>query len=202
MFKLKELEKSLPEDMNRLMANVRDYDDHASFAILFHMSKKSVERYILGSINSSSDVENLSQEIFTRLWANRRNFWHEGQFQGFLFGIVTNVVNSFKRQQFKERIVVSMELFENIHISNIQRNLNDYSHPQETLIIHELLQQAENAVANLPSRYKNVFKLIVEQNCTVKQTATLLHRSETTVRRHYKLAIKKLRHHLSAKQLT
>ena len=197
---VKELEKILPDNANQLMADVRDYDDHASFVILFHMFKKPVAKYIHSKINSSSDTENLSQEIFTRLWANRRNFRPDGQFDGYLFGIAAKVVNSFKRQQIKEQNVISLEQVKNMQIIDIQRKLSDYSHPQERLIVQELLKQAVSAVANLPSKYRDVFKLIVEKNCTVKKASRLLQCSETTVRRRYKLAVRKLRRQLSAKE--
>lgn len=193
------LEQVLPDVENQLMVNISDQSDHASFVILFHRFKKPVARYIRTKVNSSSDIENLCQEVFTRLWSNRRNFSPDGKFDVYLFGIAANVVNSFRRKKLKEPKTISIEQAQGRKIRQIQRKLGDYSHPQENLIIQELLKQTDDVVASLPRKYRDVFKLIVEHSYTDRKLSRLLECSETTVRRRYRVAVKKLRKQLSAK---
>ena len=190
----------LPDQETSLMINVRDCNDHTSFVILFHKSRKRISKYIYRRTNSLSDTDSLCQEVFSRLWLNRHKFLSDSKFQTYLFGIAANVVSSFNRQRLKERSIISIEYASPQQTIEIKKKLSDSSQPQDRLIAEELLKQAHSAIANLPVKCRTVFKLIVEQGHTIKKASERMGCSEASVRRYYDLAVRKLKQQLSAKE--
>ncbi|MGV8092094.1 MAG: RNA polymerase sigma factor [Mangrovibacterium sp.] len=76
----------------------------------------------------------------------------------------------------------------------------NYSHIIEELGMQEVLAEIEKVLAELPAITRDLFMLLWEKNCSVKEVATQFHMSERAVRLRYKKTLMAIQSRISLLQ--
>lgn len=134
---------------------------------LFHVAK----RYL----RSKELAEDAVQDIFVKLWNNRKRLKGSGSLRGFLFtslkNHVLNMVNRHKRKLRKEvELIYEKEMEE--ETSNVIA-LSDYR------------EHYDIAVQQLPEKRREVFRLRINEGLTNREVAEYLNISINTVKSQY-----------------
>jgi len=133
-------------------------------------------------LGGAGDPEGTVQMTFARLWARRRDLDDTGSLRSLLYTMVRNAcLDELRRQRRQDRI-----LAEDLHPPPPKT-------PYEDVQGAELHRLAAAAVARLPNRRREVFRLVREENLSYKEVAQVLNLSTQTVANHMSLAMADLR---------
>jgi RNA polymerase sigma-70 factor (family 1) len=162
--------------------------DKQAFQYLFDKQWKFVYSNALRLTKSPEMAEDLAQDIFVRLWNNRRKLAAVNNIQAFLFTVSHNLVHDYLRTKvFKE--------------SNRDALLAYFDQPEntplETLERKELSGKLQSAIDQLPPQLKTIFQLSHLNGFSHKEIAGKLNISPLSSRVFLSRAIMQLRKYLS-----
>ena len=156
-----------------------------AFTELFLNYKDKLFSFIYGITSSLEMAEDVIQDIFMRLWADRQKLADIENFGGYISRAGQNqIINTLKRFS-KEVSIVS-------NICN-QFSASEQNEVMDNLIYKELVQLLKNAVDKLPPQQKRVFKLSRESGHKIDDIATILNISPSTVNNHLVQALGNIR---------
>lgn len=134
------------------------------------------------TLSGSGDPEAVVQEAFVRVWSRRSVLKEEGSLRAFLYTIVRNLcLDELRRQDRRHRAESS------------GRGPPRPRTPYEDVHGAELQRVAAAAVARLPEKRQEVFRLVREEGLTYAEVADVLGLSAQTVANHMSLALADLR---------
>jgi RNA polymerase sigma-70 factor (ECF subfamily) len=141
-------------------------------------------RYASGLCGGNIDAEGVVQEAFIKLWEKRDRWRSEGSLKVLLFTITRNLsVDAYRKTRRESRLS--------------DRRLDTLSSPSpgpdQQLLEEELASLAEAAIAGLPKRRQEIFRLVRENGFSYRQVAEILEISPQTVANLMSLALAELR---------
>ncbi|MBO9205302.1 MULTISPECIES: RNA polymerase sigma factor [Niastella] len=135
---------------------------------------------------SRETAKELVQTVFLRIWEKRHSN-HITHLQSYLQTAIKNSVINY----------VAATL---VHKRYLQHIINTgsttYQGAESTLTIHELSQAIDKAVAALPAKTRQVFRLSRFDHLSIREIATILNISEKAVEYHITQSLKTLRSYL------
>jgi len=163
--------------------------DMVAFEQLFNIYKTRIHLFIKNILVSHSDAEELTQEVFVKIWINRAKIDTNRPISTYVYTVAKNIVYDFLRKKLNQKKYIESAIKnENIETNNIEQNVF-YS---ETLkLIHTLVDQ-------LPDKRKRIFKLSRFEGKSYRQIAEELNISENTVDTQIRHALKHLRLHINS----
>jgi RNA polymerase sigma-70 factor (ECF subfamily) len=128
------------------------------------------------------DPQDVVQEAFVRLWTRRAKLREDGSLRALLYTTVRNAsLDALRTNRRRQRLQAAdgrssapRTPFEEVHGAELQR-------------------LAAAAVATLPEKRREVFRLVREDGLSYRETAEVLGLSEQTVANHMSLALADLR---------
>lgn len=167
-------------------------DTHA-FDNLFTTYAKRLYYFAYGYLKSREDAEEIVQEVFLKIWKNRKDLKSELSFKGYLFKIAYHQILELfekinRQQQYKHTI-----LEEAIHFTD---DLN------ERLNYQLLLEKVDIIINKLPERQRVIITKRKKDDLSVKQIAKQLSIKPKTVENHLTEAIKKLKSELGKENIS
>jgi RNA polymerase sigma-70 factor (ECF subfamily) len=134
------------------------------------------------TLSGSGDPEGIVQDAFVKVWARRATLRETGSLRAFLYTIVRNLcLDDLRRQDRRARAqkegpppTSPRTPYEDVHGAELQR-------------------VAAAAVASLPAKRQEVFRLVREEGLTYREVAEALELSPQTVANHMSLALADLR---------
>jgi RNA polymerase sigma-70 factor (ECF subfamily) len=131
----------------RLMELVANGDNHA-FERLIERHQALVIGTIARMLGSNSDVEDLAQQVFLRVWRSAARYVPRAKFTTWLLKITRNLVFNEMRRT-KRHIHVPMQT----EPQGDDRPIKDEAvqSPAEALLEHELQQAIDEAILDLPA---------------------------------------------------
>jgi len=133
-------------------------------------------------LGGAGDPEGTVQTAFARLWSRRRSLDDTGSLRSLLYTMVRNAcLDEIRRVRRQERIPA-----ENLRPPPPRT-------PYEDVQGAELHRLAAAAVARLPERRREVFRLVREEGLSYKEVARVMDLSSQTVANHMSLAMADLR---------
>jgi RNA polymerase sigma-70 factor (ECF subfamily) len=143
---------------------------------LFSRYRSALVNHVKRILGSSEDAEDVVQETCVRLMRTR-DFWRgEPQLRGFLFKIATNLA----RDELRRRRNCSV----NTHLPYDTLDLaGEDLQPDELVDRHRTLQAIALALSTLPPRYREVFRLHVDNDLSYRAISERLGISTKTVER-------------------
>ena len=148
--------KLTADDFNRL------YREHA----------RRAQGFFLRMTGDSALAEDLTQELFTRLWEHRSQFdAHRGDFLTWMFSVAYNLC----KNEYRHRSVV--ETWDSVN--------SDTECAQDASVALEREEQKRllaNAVRHLPDGVREVFLLRYEEELSISDVASILLIPEGTVK--------------------
>ena len=151
--------------------------DRRAFEAIYHEYVHRLYVEISKRISDQQVVEDLLQEMFLTLWERRTIYQPKGDIYPYLFGMAINRVLNYYRTN--KRKPIMLQLWENMPEDLI--GLDELSSAFKQAHTLELELLLDKAIADLPNRMKQVYKLRYEEKKSVAEIASLLSSSPHTV---------------------
>lgn len=170
------------EEEQRLMRELAA-GSQAAFRAIFMRYYPKVRYFICGLLKSEEDAEDLTQELFAKLWANRVAFGEVRNLGVYLFVLSRNMTYNY----IEARRVRMERLQERSYTEEDDRS------PHEDLVAKDLRLLVEMVVENLPPQRRLIYQLSRVAGLSNAEIAEKLGLQKKTVENHLNLALKELR---------
>ena len=154
--------------------------DEKSFDKLIEKYLPKVFGFFINFTRNEMIAQDLSQDVFMKLYKNLKNFRHESSFTTYLYRINSNTANSwFTRNKWKNLLHLDQ-------ILNQQKN--------DTSIATEWLnKELWDAISNLPKKQRSVVIMRIAEELPYKEISTITGMSENTAKVNYHHALQTLK---------
>ncbi len=147
-------------------------DDAAAFDELFQVYGQKLYGFALKYLKSESEAEEMVQEVFVRIWENRRSLKTEYSFKSYLFTIALNQIRKF----FNKR-AVSLR-----YVADLQNEISESDdHTSDSIDYTSLLARIDEIVDTFPERKRQIFLKSRKEGKTSKEIAAELNITAGTV---------------------
>ena len=150
--------------------------NHTAFRELFM-------RYHLGLVKSENDAEDLTQEIFLKLWTHRSRFTEVRTFGSYLYVLAKHT--AFNYIESRRVNLVSLE--------SASEEDEERSTPYEDLVAKDLRLLVDMIVETMPPQRRMIYRMSRNEGLSNTEIAENLQLSKKTVENHLNLALKELR---------
>ena len=162
--------------------------DKEAFSIVFINYYGKVYHFILSMVRQRAVAEDLSQDIFAKLWAHRRSLKSISSIDNYLFIMARNRALDYFRKASRKRecIDISEELLMSMASYDNLERIDDRS----------VLEAVKLAVNNLPPRRRDIFMMSRFDGLTNNEIAEIMGITRKTVENQLTLAgsqIKKMK---------
>lgn len=158
--------------------------DEAAYKILFRQYWDKIYSTAFMFTRSPELSEDLTQDVFARIWVNRAKLAEVEKFEGFLFVMARNLV--FDRLRKEVYVQKNDDFFETYF-----RELSDIT--VNSAELRELQERVEVAISSLPAQQQKAFRLSRFGGLTHDQIAKEMNLSPLTVKSHIVRALQYLR---------
>jgi RNA polymerase sigma-70 factor, ECF subfamily len=155
--------------------------EKALFHELIRPYERMAYRMALSVLGNEADAEDATQEACTNAYLKLCSFRMESEFSTWLISIVLNQARSLLRR--KKRIFT--ESLDASIADGLARSCDipdNRSHPLDCLLRRELHARVHEALSNLPTTYRNVFRLRDMEGFSTRESAYLLGISEAAIK--------------------
>src|SRR6187200_2031039 len=162
----------------RLMQLVGRGDTQA-FEQLIGKHQTLVAGTVARMLGSSSDVEDIAQQVFIRVWKNARRYEPRAKFTTWLLKITRNLVfNELRRRSRHPAVPLQSEADEE------ERPLKDEhaASPDDSLLEQELREAVDAAIAQLPETQRMAVILRRYEELSYEEIAEVLEQSVPAVK--------------------
>jgi RNA polymerase sigma-70 factor (ECF subfamily) len=177
---LASLEKYTDQQLFRLIAS----GSEAAFAELFRRYDRRIYPFVLKMIKNSMMAEEITQEIFIKIWRHREALAVIDQPQSYIFTIAARHTLDQIRKQ----------LNENRMLQRFSASLNPaHNDPEELLLLKDMSALIQRAVEQLPPQQRSVYELSRQKGMSYEEIGQQLNISPNTVRNHLVKALAAIR---------
>lgn len=145
--------------------------DAAGFKLLYQKWLKPIYRYFYFRVGNEKDAEDLTSQVFLKVYEDLPRYRSRGCFSAWLFSIAHARTVDFYR---RKRGEISLEY------------LNNSAHPSDLLAqaVHsDELQQVLNLVQSLPEEDQELIRLRYAADLNYREIGLVLNRKEDAVRK-------------------
>lgn len=161
-----------------LMARIGN-GDHAAFRQLVERHQNTVIGTVAKMLGNPSDAEDISQQVFLRIWRNARRYRPDAKFTTYLFTITRNLVFNETRRRSRKKEVSADEREENSHL---QIEASPDHRPDAELLQAELREAVDAAIAALPESQRMAVVLRRYEQLSYEEIADVLALSVSAVK--------------------
>jgi RNA polymerase sigma-70 factor (ECF subfamily) len=161
--------------------------DGKSFEILVLKYLKPIYNFACWYIKNRQDAEDITQEVFIKVWRNLKKFDENKKFKAWIFQIAKNAALDFLKK--KKEILFSE--FENEQGENffIKKLVNPSPLPNEILEKTEISQKLASIINELPKKYRIVLILHYNDHFTFKEISEILGEPLNTIKSRHQRTI-------------
>jgi RNA polymerase sigma-70 factor (ECF subfamily) len=135
------------------MARVAEEDERA-FPELVRRYQGRVTNLVARVVNDRGCADDLSQEVFIRVFVHRRNYRRGSKFSTWLFTIAVNLAKNEIRRRVRKRNWFSLDALQEI-LKDSAPMLADPGESRERTLEREQLQEAvARAITTVPEKYR------------------------------------------------
>ncbi|WP_126244055.1 RNA polymerase sigma factor [Chitinophaga rhizosphaerae] len=162
--------------------------DELAFTHLFHAYKFKLYGFISKLTGSPATAEDVVQDVFLKLWKDRKSLRDVDSFGSYLFRMAQNhAINGFRKMAREENVIRQLHTDE----------APAHSTPQSHISLKETRELLHRAIQQLPPRQKAIYLLSREEGVKHEEIARRLHITTGTVKNHMIQALRTLRETLS-----
>ena len=175
-----------PETINidrSLVLRLKESDNDA-FEKLFKKYNKKIYYFALRYNNSKEDAEGVVQDVFIKIWNERKTLKEDLSFNSYVFTITKNHLFNINRKRLNEKAY--KEYFVH-HFTSIDNK------PEQDIIYSDIKQKIDEVIEDLPSQRKKIFIMSRREGFSNKEIAEQLGLSVRTVEVHISLALKTIK---------
>lgn len=159
--------------------------DAGAFESLMARYGDGVRRHLAGIVRDQAAAEDLTQEVFLRLWTRAEQWECRGSFRGWLFRIATNLaLNHLRSVRRRREEPLSPPTGEGDAEADLPERLIDAlaPDPAATLEARERTGRLHRLLEQLPLEKREVLRLIHEEEMEIREVADTLGIPEGTVK--------------------
>lgn len=164
--------------------------DKRAFEILVKRYLEIIDRFVSWRISNESEVENITQEIFIKVWKNLKRFDERKSFKIWLLIIAKNATIDFLRK--KQTIPFTALEKENDEYSFAETIIDPTSLPLERLELTDHHQALSDAIKRLSPIQQKIISLHFNNQLTFREIGLVLNQSLNTVKSRCRRAISTL----------
>lgn len=168
-------------------------DNEAAFEKLYRLYSERLFSYLIRVIKLEDVACELLQDIFLKVWNNRKHIDAELCFRSYMFRIAENLVYDFFRKAARDKKLQA------ILINTACKNYNPI---EESICLKENGKLLQSAINTLPPKRRQVFKLVKMEECSYEEVSRLLNISVSTINDHIVKATKSIRENLKRYHIT
>lgn len=163
--------------------------NHAAFKSLMEKYQLQVFRTVTGFVHTKEDAEEVTQDIFIRVYQSLSSFQHDSEFSTWLYRITVNMCLNFLRRNRKNRLLQSLEAIFTLN--------SEEKTPLEELESAERDRHIRMAIDSLPEKQRMAFILSRYEEMPQKKIAAVMNRTEGAVEQLLQRAKENLKKKLS-----
>jgi RNA polymerase sigma-70 factor (ECF subfamily) len=169
-----------------LLFKIRTQKDKDAFGSLYDLYIERIYRFIYFKVNNKEEAEDLTSELFLKAW----NYLLENQekeivsFSGLIYKMARNLIVDFYRRKAQQVIVNVEEVIETLPDDKKIMEQVEYSHDTEKLLA---------VIKKLKQEYQEVVMLKYVEELSISEIASILERSQVSVRVTLFRAMKKIK---------
>jgi RNA polymerase sigma-70 factor (ECF subfamily) len=169
-------------DDAQVMLRVRDGDD-AAFNYLVERYRRAMIGFMFRMVHNAAIAEELSQEVFLRVYRSRANYAADAKFTTWLYRIATNLAVNHARDNRHERPEVKASLDETDEDTGLSMDVADSRlNIEQDILRRERLRAIRKHVEALPERQRMAVMMHKYQELDYRQIAEILHLSESATK--------------------
>jgi RNA polymerase sigma-70 factor (ECF subfamily) len=169
-------------DDAQVMLRVRDGDD-AAFNYLVQRYRRAMIGFMFRMVHNAAIAEELSQEVFLRVYRSRANYSADAKFTTWLYRIATNLAVNHARDNKHERPEEKSSLDETDEETGLSMDVADGRlNIEQQILRQERLKAIRKHVEALPERQRMAVMMHKFQELDYRQIAEVLHLSESATK--------------------
>jgi RNA polymerase sigma-70 factor (family 1) len=158
--------------------------DYRAFNVLYGRYAISIKQFLLKLLKSVELTEDIAQEVFIKIWSNRKQLAGIKTFKAYLFIVARNHALDSLKAAFRSDVAMSEVVRNFVAIR---------SATEEELLTKEYQAFLNRILASLPARSREIFSLCREQGKSYEEVADILGISRNAVKNHMVYSMKVLR---------
>lgn len=170
--------------LRELQTRIANNDETAFTQLYLHFGKKLIH-FSISLVRSKEIAEELVEDVFVKLWANRYHITDIENLTVYLYVAVKNRSLNVLSQKAKELVASSFDYLD----TTVDEFAAD---PYDLMITAEMMRRMHQAIESLPPRCKMIFKLIREDGLRYKEVGDILNISVNTIDTQMAIAVKKI----------
>jgi RNA polymerase sigma-70 factor (family 1) len=160
--------------------------DLEAFDHIFRKYSTRLYGFAFKYLKSKEETEELVQDVFLKIWENRKNLKKESSLRAYLFTIsYHNLCRFFRRRVYQERL--AKEIYDPAAGS---------FNPDESIDYQSVLEQVDCIIEKLPAKQKEIFIKSRKEGKSTREIATEMNLVPGTVDNHISEALKFIRKNL------
>ena len=156
--------------------------EHKAFEDIFAAYYNKVRYFINGLLKSEADSEELAQDIFVKLWINRKSINPQKSFNAYIYTVARNAAFNFLKHKFVETS----------YLGNYTER-NEVADSEQLIFAKEIGLLVELTVGKMPVQRKTIYQLSRNQGLSNDEIALQLGIAKKTVENQLSLALQELR---------
>lgn len=158
--------------------------DIEAFDKLFNKYAGKLFAFAFKYLKSKEDTEGLVQNVFLKIWENRRNLKTDTSFKSFLFTIAYHeMCNVFRHRNYQQKVNENLTRQTSSSATTVEDNLD----------FKIALDKVDKLILELPETQRNVFIKSKKDGLTSRQIAKELNISSKTVDNYISMTLKFLK---------
>lgn len=173
--------------------------DKSSFDELIDIYLKTIFNFTYRLIGNGKDAEDITQEIFLKVWKSIKKFDIEKSFKAWIFSIAKNTCIDYLRK----RKDIPMSAFDDEDGGNfIQDNLEtEEPSSEEKIVLKENKKLIDETLKELSIIQREIIIMKYVNELSLSEVADIMNMSKDTVKSHHRRALLKMRDILNAPKL-
>lgn len=170
----------------RMISNSSDEDE---FKVLYDKYHQKIYSYSKFITHSEITAEEITQEVFMKLWEIRHQIHTINNLDGWIAAIVRNKCYTYLNRLAKERLILQI-------CFHTEEDTSDGA--ESILMENDLSCKLKQVITRLPQQQQRAFLMSRKEDSTYSGIAQKLGVSINTVKSHMKAALKKIRDELGS----
>lgn len=142
--------------------------------------------FVLSLVKSKANAQDITQNIFMKLWKNRKNLEHIKSMDDYLFILSKNACMDYFRKASRKK-EISTDVFDEFLLSRI------VSSPEKRIDALSDIEELRHVIDSLPSKRRDIFIMSRFDGLSNDDIASILGVSKKTVENQISLATKKIK---------